>query len=138
MTMLRGVMAMSVLAGCMALGAQTTAAPVPFKLKAAGPTVKVLAIGRLTVEKSPELMKVMEQEVPDTLALYLDGKIDQWYSRKDANGVVFVMNATSVDEARAILEKLPLGVKKMMSFDLIPLAPLSPLHYFLDVTGAAK
>ena len=65
------------------------------------------------------------------MRLYLAGKIDQWYTRKDANGVVFIMNATTVEEAHAILEKLPLGQAHLMDFDLIPLGPLSPLNLLL-------
>jgi hypothetical protein len=74
----------------------------------------------------------MPSEVRDTVKLYLGGKIDQWYVRQDKSGVVFLMNVTTVEEARALLEKLPLGQAKMMEFDLIPLGPLSPLTVLLN------
>jgi hypothetical protein len=97
------------------------------------PTTKVLAIGHLTAAATPEKMRpVMSSEVPDTVKLYLKGKIDQWYSRQDQRGVVFVMNVATVEEARALLEKLPLGQAKLMEFDLIPLGPLSPLQVLLN------
>jgi hypothetical protein len=73
----------------------------------------------------------MPQEVSDTVRLYLGGKIDQWYVRKDKPGVVFLMNVTTPEEAHALLEKLPLGVAGMMTFELIPVGPLSPLNYLL-------
>lgn len=38
------------------------------------------------------------------------------------------MNVTSVAEAHAILEKLPLGQAKLMEFELVELTPLTPLH----------
>jgi len=41
------------------------------------------------------------------------------------------MNVTSVEEARAILEQLPLGQAKLMEFDYIELTPLTPLHMLL-------
>jgi hypothetical protein len=69
--------------------------------------------------------------VPDTVRLYLAGKIDQWWSRQDGKGPVFLMNATSVEEARALLATLPFGQAKLMEFDLIELGPLSPLHLLL-------
>jgi len=97
------------------------------------PTTRILAMGHLTPGTDlAAIAPVMKEEVPATLRLYLDGKIDQWYFRKDSNGVVFIMNCTSVEEAHAILEKLPLGQHKMMEFDLIPLGPLAPLASLLQ------
>jgi hypothetical protein len=49
----------------------------------------------------------MPKELPDTLKLYLDGKIDQFWFRKDKVGVIFLMNAESVDEAKGATDKLP-------------------------------
>ena len=84
-------------------------------------------------------MPIMRQEVRDTVKLYLAGKLDQWFVRHDQNGVVFLLNVSSVDEARTLLEALPLGQAKLMEFDLIPLGPLSPLGILLqDSLGAAK
>ena len=60
----------------------------------------------------------MQKEVRDTVRLYLAGKIDQWFVRRDQSGVVFILNLSSVDEARTVLEKLPLGEAKLMEFDL--------------------
>jgi hypothetical protein len=96
------------------------------------PTTKILAIGTLNGPPDPARMKaIMPSEVRDTVKLYLDGKIDQWFVRKDQNGVVFLMNVGSVEEAHALLEKLPLGEQKLMRFALIPLGPLSPLRYLM-------
>lgn len=96
------------------------------------PTNKILAIGRLNTPPTPEALKILSShEVPDTLRLYLAGKIDQWYSIKNDNGVVFILNVTSVEEAHTILEALPLGQAKLMTFQLIPLGPLSPLALLL-------
>ncbi len=97
------------------------------------PTTKVIAIGSVpgTATPGPAMGNIMPQEVADTVRLYLAGKIDQWYVRKDTRGVVFLMNVSSVDEAHALLEKLPLGVAGIMKFELIPVGPLSPLNYLL-------
>ena len=65
------------------------------------------------------------------MKLYLAGKIDSWYVRKDERGVVFLMNVSTVEEAHELLEKLPLGVAGIMKFDFIPVGPLSPLNYLL-------
>jgi hypothetical protein len=98
-----------------------------------GPTTKVLAVGHIVGTPNGDAMRqIMPSEVRDTVNLYLAGKLDQWFARKDTNGVVFLLNAASVDEAREMLSKLPLVESKRMEFDLIPLGPLSPLRYLLQ------
>ena len=104
------------------------------------PTIKVIAIGSVSSTMAPgtTAANIMPQEVSDTVRLYLGGKIDQWYSRKDVRGVVFLMNVSSVEEAHALLEKLPLGVAGIMKFELIPVGPLSPLNYLLAPAPVAS
>ena len=103
------------------------------------PTTKVLAIGSVpnAHTSGAAAAVVMPREVDATVRLYLDGKIDQWYVRKDTRGVVFLMNVATIEEAHALLEKLPLGVAGIMKFELIPIGPLSPLHYLLASPAAA-
>jgi hypothetical protein len=59
---------------------------------------------------------ILPREVPDTVQLFLAGKIDQWWFRQDGKRVVFLMNVASVEEAQALLEGLPLGKAKPMEF----------------------
>src|ERR1700730_463472 len=97
------------------------------------PTVKLLAIGSLTAKATPkELMAILPSEARETARLYLAGKIDQWYSRQDQSGVVFVMNLTDPKEAHALLETLPLGQAGLMEVQIIPLGPLGPLRLLLS------
>ena len=132
----------SLLATSLLLGAAATAAAqqpgTPMSGMMSGPTTKVLAIGHLTGPPAPALRALMDNEVRDTVRLYLDGRIDQWFSRKDAPGVVFVMNVSTVEEAHALLERLPLGVEKKMAFDLIPLGPLTPLRLLVGEPSAGS
>jgi hypothetical protein len=104
------------------------------------PTTKVLAIGHVIPGPDPQAMRaIMPNEVRDTVQLYLDGKLDQWFVRQDGKGVVFLLNATSEAEAREMLSKLPLVKAGRMEFDLMPLGPLSPLRYLMgDAGNAAK
>lgn len=96
------------------------------------PVTRVLAIGKLTSKATPEaLPAVLAREVPATLELYLAGKIDDWYAKPDQTGVVFVLNVTTVEAAKALLEPLPLGQAGMMTFELTPLGPLQPLGRLL-------
>jgi hypothetical protein len=97
------------------------------------PTTKILAIGHVVAPLTPEQRRsIMPREVPDTVRLYLAGKIDQWYVRQDGKGVVFLLNVTTTEEAHDLLEKLPLGQAKLMEFDLMPLGPLNPLRILLS------
>jgi len=78
------------------------------------------------------LAAVMPDEVRDTVKLYLDGKIQQWYSRSDGRGVVFILNATSAADAKALMDTLPLVRANLVTFDYMPLAPLGPLRMLLQ------
>ena len=75
-----------------------------------------------------QIMAVIPAEIRATVKLYLDGKIRQWYSRGDGKGVVFVVDAKTEDEARAIMETLPLAKEHLMDHQYIPVGPLMPLR----------
>ena len=75
-----------------------------------------------------QVMAVIPAEIRATVKLYLDGKIRQWYSRGDGKGVVFLVDAKSEDEARAIMETLPLAKEQLMDHEYIPVGPLMPLR----------
>jgi hypothetical protein len=93
------------------------------------PTTKILAIGTVNPGVDPaKVSAILPNEVRDTVGLYLDGKIDQWYSLEDRRGVVFILNVTDSAAAHDMLEKLPLGQAHLMSFELIPIGPLNPLR----------
>jgi len=91
-------------------------------------TTKMLAIGRWTPKATVAGVRpILPAEVRDTVRLYLDGVIDQWFVQQDNSGVVFLLNVTEIDKARERLEKLPLGQAGLMEFELTPLGPISPL-----------
>jgi GSH-dependent disulfide-bond oxidoreductase len=50
---------------------------------------------------------MLPSEVPATLKLYLDGKIEQFWYGEDKLGVIFLMNVDSVEHAKATVEALP-------------------------------
>lgn len=110
-----------------ALATTAVAAPLP-KV----PTTKIIAIGSITPGTTQEAISaVLPQEVQETVQLHLDGKIEQWNVRNDKLGVVFVLNMTNVDEAKAIFAKMPLDRAGLISFEFIPVGPLSPLSLLL-------
>ena len=75
-----------------------------------------------------QVMAVMPSEIDATVKLYLDGKIREWYSRGDGRGVVFLVEAKTEDEARTIMETLPLAKEHLMGHQYIPIGPLMPLR----------
>lgn len=116
-----GLMLIVSLISSESLYAQSAPAPTP--------TTKILAIGTLNPGIDPaKAFAILPHEVRDTVDLYLNGKIEQWYSLSEKRGVVFILNVTDVNAAHELLEKLPLGQAHLMSFELIPIGPLSPLR----------
>ena len=75
-----------------------------------------------------QIMAVLPAEIRATVKLYLDGKIRQWYSRGDGKGVIFLVDAKTEDEARALMETLPLAKEQLMDHQYIPVGPLMPLR----------
>jgi hypothetical protein len=76
-----------------------------------------------------QIMAVMPAEIRATVKLYLDGEIREWYSRGDGRGVIFLVDAKTEDEARALMETLPLA--QLMDHQYIPVGPLMPLKMLM-------
>ena len=109
-------------------GQSLSASPQPPSSPPAPKTTEVMVV--LTAKQGvarEQIMRVMPEEVRATVKLYLDGKIRQWYSRGDGRGVVFFLDAKTVDEAHALIESLPLSKEDLMDHEYIPVGPLMPL-----------
>lgn len=70
-----------------------------------------------------QIRAVMPAEIRATVELYLDGKIREWYSRGDGRGVIFLVEAKTEDEARAVVQELPLAKEDLLDHQYIPLDP---------------
>jgi hypothetical protein len=89
--------------------------------------MKVMAIGALNAPLTPKQRdEIMPREVPHTLQMYLDGKIEQFWFRADT-GPIFLMNVESVEEAKAAVDHMPLVVAGCASYQFWPVGPLAPL-----------
>jgi hypothetical protein len=82
----------------------------------------------VTPQQIQQIVGIMPAEIRATVKLYFDGKIRQWYSRGDGKGVIFLVDAKTVDEARALMETLPLVKENLMDHEYIPVGPLMPLR----------
>jgi muconolactone delta-isomerase len=89
--------------------------------------MKVMAIGTLKPLTPEQRQRYLPAEVPATLQLYLDGKMEQFWLRDKEVGVIFLMSVDSVEEADRLLKALPLGQAELLTFDLMPIGPLLPL-----------
>jgi len=99
------------------------------------PSVAIPKVSEVMVIQTPrqgvtpkQILAVMPDEVEATVRLYLDGKIREWYSRGDGRGVIFLVEAKTEEEARAIMETLPLAKGQLMDHQYIPVGPLMPLR----------
>ena len=111
------------------IGATSMADPSVAQAQAISPTTTgVMVI--LTVKEGvtrEQVMAVMPAEIRQTVELYLNGKIREWYSRGDGRGAVFLLDTKDVAEARAIMEGLPLGKQNIVDHEYIAVGPLVPL-----------
>jgi hypothetical protein len=78
-----------------------------------------------------QVMAVMPAEIRQTVQLYLNGQICEWYSRGDGRGVVLLLNTRDVAEAHAIMEGLPLAKQNLMDHEYIAVGPLLPLRLLM-------
>jgi hypothetical protein len=85
-----------------------------------------------------QIMNVMPAEIRATVKLYLDGKIRQWYSKGDGKGVIFLVDAKTVDEAKAVIETMPLSRENLMDHEYIPVGPLMPLTALIGGLPASE
>jgi hypothetical protein len=63
--------------------------------------------------------------------LYLNGKIHEWYSRGDGRGAIFLLDASDVAEAHALMDGLPLAKQDLMDHEYIAVGPLLPLRLLM-------
>jgi hypothetical protein len=118
--------------------AMLPAASVAQSQSAAAPGLPGVAIPKTTavlVIETPrqgvtfqQVMAVIPEEIRATVNLYLEGKIREWYSRGDGKGVIFLVEAKTEDEARGIMETLPLAKEQLMDTRYIPVGPLMPMR----------
>lgn len=94
--------------------------------------MKIMAVGTLKPLSPQQRQQYLPKEVPATLQLYLDGKMEQFWLRNGEEGVIFLLNVDSLEEADWLLKSLPLGQANLLTFDLMPIGPLLPLGMLMN------
>jgi hypothetical protein len=119
--------------------AQTASAPAP--VPASVTEVMAMASVKPGVAVA-DVMKLVPDEVREVAQLYMDGKIEQWYTRGDGKGQIFFLRAKTVDDAKAIFAELPMVKAGYVVVDYIPVGPYSPVGLLTrpqaSVDGAAQ
>jgi len=111
------------------IGATCMTHPSLAQAQAASPTntaVMVIITVKAGVTRE-QVMAVMPAEIRQTVQLYLNGKIREWYSRGDGRGVVLLLDTRYVAEAQTIMEGLPLAKQNIVDHEYIAVGPLLPL-----------
>ena len=114
-------------------GAISMAHPSNAQAQATSPATTAVMV-MLTVKAGvtrEQVMAVMPAEIRQTVQLYLNGKVREWYSRGDGRGAVFLLDTRDVAEAHAIMEDLPLAKQNLIDHDYIPVGPLLPLRLLM-------
>lgn len=99
--------------------------------------VMVVLTARQGVSRE-QIMNIIPAEIRATVKLYLDGKIRQWYSKGDGKGVVFFIDAKTVDEAHAVIATMPLSKENLVDHEYIPVGPLIPLTALMGGGAASQ
>ena len=101
------------------------------------PTTKILAIGPIHEASNAGANKGDLSEGSTGYASTVSGWEDRpMVVRQTQTGPVFLLNVTSLEEARALMEELPLGQAGLMKHEFIELGPLTPLHMLLTDGGS--
>jgi hypothetical protein len=115
------------------IGATSMAHPSVAQAQATSPIstgVMVILTAKAGVTREP-VMAVMPTEIRETVQLYLNGRIREWYSRGDGRGVIFLLDTRDVAEAQTIMEGLPLAKQNLMDHEYIAVGPLLPLRLLI-------
>src|SRR3954469_6726400 len=97
-----------------------------------GAAAKFIAIGTLALPGSTPAPSLAREEEQATLRLYLNRKVEQFWLREDGKGVVFLMAASTRQEATELLHNLPYAQAPAIKFDLIPVGPMMSFIWPLE------
>src|SRR5947208_268116 len=115
------------------IGPISMADPATAQAQATSPTTTAVMV-ILTVKAGvtrEQVMAVMPAEIRQTVQLYLNGKIREWYSRGDGRGVVLLLDTGDVAEAHAIMDGLPLAKQYLMDHEYMAVGPLFPIRLLM-------
>ncbi len=89
--------------------------------------MKILAIDKLLPEvATKDIAPHLRNEALHAWMLYKQGVFRELYFRGDRPGAVVIMECRDVDEARKIMNELPLVKSNLIEFEFIPIGYFAP------------
>jgi len=86
--------------------------------------MKILALEKETSNTTPEQFAPhLKAEAARVWELYKSGRVREIYFREDRDEAVLILECTDVDEAKGLLNTLPLVQARLIKFEVIPLVP---------------
>lgn len=95
--------------------------------------MKILALDKVLPGATPDKVKEnFMKDVNHTIKMYLADVVRDMYFRQDRSGTVLMLEAPSVEDARTLIDRMPMVQAGLIDFDLIPIGPFVPLALLLD------
>lgn len=86
--------------------------------------MKILVIDCMSADATKEkILPHRLDEARKVLGHFLSGKLREIYSRQDHAGVVQILECDNLDEAKALMDEMPLKQHGFVEFEYIPLGP---------------
>lgn len=96
--------------------------------------MKILAIEKeihgVTDDKFTK--EILKAEANKVWELYQSGIIRELYFHKDEHYAVLILECTDLEEAKQVLNTLPLVKNNLISFEIIPLSPYPGFERLFD------
>ncbi len=90
--------------------------------------MKILALDKILPGATKEkIYPHLKEEAAKAWELHNAGMFREMYFRTDRAGAVLILECADVEEARKLLDSLPLVTAGLVDFDIIPLGPFMPL-----------
>jgi muconolactone delta-isomerase len=98
--------------------------------------MKILALEQDTPDTTPEQFAPhLKAEAARIWELYQSGQIRETYFRTDRNEAVLILECADGDEARKLLDSLPLVQAGLIRFEIIPLVPYPGFERLFEKRG---
>lgn len=95
--------------------------------------MKILAIDKVMPDATPDKVKeTFMDEVNYTVKMYLADVVREMYFRQDRSGTILMLEAPSLEDARSLINKMPMVQEGLIDYELIPVGPFVPLALLLD------
>jgi muconolactone delta-isomerase len=88
---------------------------------------KILVMCVVDPVPADQVDRIMLEEVKVVTRQYVEGKLEQFWRREDGKGGVLLYDTESLEEAEALVKALPLTQAEFLTYELIPLGPLTQL-----------